>query len=327
MGAVVFMWKKILSVIMISLSIVSLDTFVQSNLLASNTTNEQLLDQIIAVVNDDIITQSELDHALVITKKQFMQHQTSPPNEKIFIKKVLEKLIYQKLQFQLVKRNHIQVSNDEINTAITQIATANHLSQIIFKQKLTQQGISYRMLRSRLIQQLLISKLQQQVLQNNISITKSDIATFQKQHTTQIVPTRYRVVSVLIPLPLSSTQAQINHAKRKADLVLKQLQKASNVKIAMRTHLSSTDLGWRSVDELPQVFAKTVVKMKPNELAGPIQAPNGFHIIKLLDKEEKKTISDQQIQQIIYQQKVERALQKWLVQLRSSAYVHIYKDF
>ena len=317
------MWKKILSVMVISLSIVSLNTFIQSNLLASNTTNEQLLDQIIAVVNNDIITQSELDHALVVTKQQFIQRQNLPSDEKIFIKQVLDKLIYQQLQLQMAKRNHIKVSNGEINVAIARIAKEGHLSQIVFKQQLTQ----HRMLRNRLVQQLLISKLQQQALQNNISITESDVSTFQKQHTTQIVTTRYRVVSMLIPLPLSATQAQINHAKSQADLVLKQLQKASNFKIARGTHLSSTDLGWRSVDELPQVFAETVVKMKPNELAGPIQAPNGFHIIKLLDKEEKNTVSDQQIQQIVYRQKVERVLQKWLAQLRSSAYVRIYKDF
>lgn len=321
------MWKKILSVIMISLSIVSLNTFAQSNLLATNTTNKQLLDQIIAVVNDDIITQSELDHALVATKQRLMQRQISLPDEKIFVKQVLDKLIYQQLQLQTAKRNQIKVSNNEINVAITRIAKASHLSsQIILKQKLTQQGISYKTFRDQLIKQLMIEKLQQQALQNNISITKSDIATFQKKHTAQIIPAQYRVVSVLLSLPPEATQAQINYAKGKAAVVLKQLQKASNFKTAMETHLGSTDLGWRSVDELPQVFAETVVKMKPNEIAGPIQAPNGFHIIKLLDKKAKNTISNQQIQQIVYQQKVEQALLKWLAQLRSSAYVHIYKD-
>ncbi|ABS77171.1 peptidylprolyl isomerase [Coxiella burnetii] len=320
------MWKKILTSMVIILSVTSISAFAQSTLPAPNATHEQSLDQIVAVVNDEIITQSELNHALTAAKQQFMQRQISLPDQKTFKKQVLDQLIYQKLQLQVAKHNQIKVTNNEINAAVARISQANHLSQTALKQKLTQEGISYKEFRSQLQKQLIISKLQHQALQDTISINKSDIAAFQKQHAGQIASTEYHIATILIPLPASATQAQINHAKGKAALVLKQLQKGSSFETAMKMHPGSADLGWRSAKELPQVFVKTVLKMKPNEVTGPIQAPNGFHIIKLLDKEAKNTVSDQQIQRIVYQQKVEKALQKWLTQLRSSAYIHIYAD-
>ena len=320
------MRKKILTSMVIILSVTSISAFAQSALPPPNAAHEQYLDQIIAVVNDEIITQSELSHALTAAKQEFRQRQILAPNQKTFKKQVLDQLIYQKLQLQVAKRNQIEVTNSEINAAVASISEANHLSQTALKQKLTQEGISYKEFRSQLQKQLIISKLQQQALQDNISINKCDIAAFEKQHAAQIASTEYRIATILIPLPVSATQAQINHAKGKAALVLKQLEKGSSFEIAMKMHPGSADLGWRSVNELPQVFVKTILKMKPNEVTGPIQAPNGFHIIKLLDKEAKNTVSDQQIQQIVYQQKVEKALQKWLTKLRSSAYIHIYTD-
>ena len=318
------MLKKMVSFIIIPFT--TFYTFVQSTLPAAAPTiaPEQLLNQIAAVVNDEIITQSEFAHAVSVAKKQFVQEDTPLPNEKTFKRQVLNQLIYQKLQLQLAKRSHIRVTNKEINAAVARITAQNHFSKTTLKQKLAQEGIDYERFRSQLQKQLIIAKLQHQTIGSDITVNESDIAAFKKQHQKQLSPTQYHVATILIPLFDSEIQAQINHARGKAIIVLNKLRSGFSFETGMKMHPGSIDLGWRTADNLPQVFVSTITRMKPNEIVGPIQAPNGFHIIKLIDKEEKSSVTDQQVQQIVYQQKLEQALQKWLLRLRHAAYVRIY---
>ncbi|MFW0073069.1 MAG: SurA N-terminal domain-containing protein [Coxiella-like endosymbiont] len=316
------MLKKIVSFIVILFTIGY--TFTQSALSTALTiTPEQSLNQIVAVVNDEIITQSEFTHAASIAKQQFAQEHIALPNEQTFKRQVLDQLIYQALQLQLAKRSNIKVTNKEVNAAIAHIAAQNHFSRTILQRKLAQEGIAYKQFRDQLQEQLTISKLQHQIVGNDITIDESDISAFKKQHQKQLAPTQYHIATILIPLFDSSTQAQINHARGKAMLVLNKLRSGSNFETGMKMHPGSIDLGWRTADNLPQVFASAITKMKPNEIAGPIQAPNGFHIIKLIDKEATGNVTDQQVQQIVYQQKLEQAIQKWLLQLRRAAYIRI----
>ena len=324
------MLKTIIRLIAISLLTISAASMAQSILPEEpNATQEQPLDQIAVVVNNEIITQSEFNHALAAVKQQFTQHHIPMPNKKVFQKQVIDQLIYQKLQLQLTKRNKIKASDEEINAAIVRMAAQNQLSQSAFKEKLIQQGISYREFRNQIKKQLLISKLQQQVIANDITISESDIVAFKKQHQAQISAARYHVATILIPVPegVDATQVQINHAKKKAFLVLKQLRKGLSFESAMSTHPGSSDLGWWSISDLPQVFISSIRKMKPNEVLGPVKAPNGFHLIKLLGKENQDMANSQQIQHAVYQKKFEKTLQQWLWQLRHSSYVHIYINF
>lgn len=316
------MLQKIVSFIIILFTIGC--AFTRSALSAAPTiTPEQSLNKIAAVVNDEIITQSEFTHAASIAKQQFAQEHISLPNKQTVKRQVLDQLIYQTLQLQLAKRNNIEVTNKEVDAAVARIAAQNHFSRTTLQQKLAKEGIAYKQFRGQLQKQLIISKLQHQIVGNDIAINESDITAFKKQHQKQLALTQYHVATILIPLSDSSTQAQINHARGKAILVLNKLRSGSNFEIGMKMHPGSIDLGWRTASGLPQVFASAIIKMKPNEIVGPIQAPNGFHIIKLVDKEVKGNVTDQQVQQIIYQQKFEQAVQKWLLQLRRAAYVRI----
>ncbi|WP_309567582.1 SurA N-terminal domain-containing protein [Coxiella-like endosymbiont] len=322
------MFKIIIHLMVISLITISTISMAQQSALSKlNAIQEEPLDQIAAVVNNDIITQNEFNHALFEIKKQLNQYHIPILNKKIFRKHVMEQLIYEKLQLQFSKRNQIKASDEEINAIIAKITEQNQLSQSDFKEKLTQQGISYREFRNQIRKQLLISKLQQQVIGNNITISKLDLLAFQKQHPAKVASTRYHVATILIRVPEIATQAQINHAREKAFLILKQLRKGLDFKCAMSAHPGSSDLGWRSTNNIPQIFLNSISKIKPNEVVGPIQAPNGFHLVKLLDKENLDITNNLQIQQVVYQKKFAKALQQWLGQLRRSSYVHIYMNF
>ncbi|QTS83582.1 SurA N-terminal domain-containing protein [Coxiella endosymbiont of Amblyomma nuttalli] len=301
--------------------------FIQSTLLVASTItpDEQLLDQIVAVVNNEIITHSELIDAMRVIKQQFEQEHLPLPNEKIFKRQVLDQLIYQKLQLQLAKRNNINVTNKEVNTVIARIIVQNHFSRTILKQKIAREGMTYEQFCDQLKKQLIIAKLQHQTVNSDITVNKSDIVAFQKQYQKQCTSIEYHVATILVALPDSAIQDQINYTREKSILVLKQLHSGSSFEKSMKMYRGSVDLGWRTTNNLPQIFASIITKMKLNEIVGPIRAPNGFHIIKLIGKKKVKgSVTDQQAQQIIYQQKVGQALQKWLLQLRRTAYIRIY---
>ncbi|AJC50366.1 SurA N-terminal domain-containing protein [Coxiella endosymbiont of Amblyomma americanum] len=292
---------------------------------AATSNNEKCLDRIVAVVNNEIITQNELCHAMMIARKQLAKYYIPIPNEEIFQKQIMKQLIYQKLQLQLVKHNKLKISNEEVNTAINGILSQNKLSQSAFKAKLAQQGISYQIFFHRVRKQLLISQLEQQAIANNIIISKSDIISFQKQYQTRISPTCYHVATILIPVPENATQIQINHADKEACLLLKQLKEGLSFKFAISVHPGSNDLGWRLLNDFPQVFVNFIEKMKPGDIIGPIKTSNGFHLIKLLGKETQNMITDsQKIQQIIYKKKFEKALKQWLRQLYCASYIRVY---
>ena len=297
-----------------------------NNLPIPNNTPIKSVNGIAAIVNNDIITNQQLNHAIVAARQQ-LQHNNIPlPHAAKLRQEVLQQLIYQQLQLQIATRNNIKISDKEVDQVITRIAAQNHATIAQLKQKLVQQHLSYKVFRSQLRKQLTISKLQREAIASTIHINQAEIAAFRKKHATQTNPAQYHVNNILIPLPDSPTPEQVKQAQAKAHKVLQQLRSGKSFSSLVNTHPGSGDLGWRALSELPTLFATTVIKMKIGGVSQPLQAANGFHILKLAAQRQKDVVSNQKIQAIITQQKSEKALQKWLQQLWHSAYIHINKQ-
>lgn len=286
------------------------------------------LNRIVAVVNEEIITQSEFDHALAVSRQQVAQSGVQMPEEKVFKKQVLDQLIYQKLELQLAKRNNIQASEAEINTAIARIAAQNNITVDVLKQKVQEEGVSFAEFKKNIGQQIILSKLQHQVI-GNITVSKAEITAFRAKHANEVSGTKqYHLATILIPLPESPTPAQIAQAKATATAVYNEVRTKKNFSAVMAKYPNSSDLGTHALNDLPQIFVNPASKMRVGEVAAPIQAPNGFHVLKLIGIEQKGGgLTDQQIQMYLYQQKFEQALKPWLEKLKAAAYVKIYITF
>lgn len=287
------------------------------------------LNRLIAIVNNEPITQSEFDQSLEVTIQEFKRNRLTLPKEAILKKAVLEQLINKKLQLQLAKRNNIKITKEELNHAIQRIAAANHLTMTELKQKIAEDNVSYVAFTQRIKNQLIISKIQRSALSPQLNVSESEIKAYRKEHAQQITPMEYHVASVLIPLPASPTPAVIKKAKQQALTVLKQLNnKQLDFKKAQNSYPGSVDLQWRRMTELPELFQETARHLTVNELSHPIQAANGFHILKLLGKRanDRATVSGKTIEQILMQRKFQAALTKWLKELRKTAYIRIYQN-
>ncbi len=297
----------------------------------------QNLDQIVAVVNDDVVTTSELNHAMKVAKMQMSQQHLSAPAESAMRKQVLDQLVNKKLQMQIAKQVGINVTDMELDQAIQKVADVNHMSIQDLYRRLTAEGMAVDDYKDELHDQLTIQKLQQQEVINRITISPEEVNSFMRSKMWQSNSSNeYHLQDILIPLSDSPTSNEITAAKKHAEDVVTRLNKGQSFEAVAASESSDSnalkggDLGWRKLPEIPSAFAEQVAHMSAKEIAGPIQTSNGFHIIRLAAlravASSEGAPSKAQIENLLLQQKFEQAIASWVSKLRSQAFINMNPD-
>lgn len=294
--------------------------------------HEELLDKIIAVVNDDVITESEFHHALSIVKIQISQQGIKAPEEPVLKKQVLEQLINKKLQLQIAKQAGVQVTETDLDQAIGNIAQQNNLSVGELYDHLTQEGMTKTAYRTEMRDQMTLQKLQQQEVISRINISKQELETFMRSKAWQSNSDKeYHLEDILIPVSDTPSTQELAAAKKRAQDLIAKIKQGENFNKAAQAEssgehaLQGGDLGWRKLPEIPSAFAEEISHMKAKSIAGPIQTSNGYHIIRLagvraLDND-KPAMDSKQVENLLLQRKFEEALQNWVSKIRSQAYI------
>ncbi|MBU1629006.1 MAG: SurA N-terminal domain-containing protein, partial [Gammaproteobacteria bacterium] len=238
------------------------------------TTNDQALDRIAAVVNDDVITETQLDNQVRLAQAQLKRQNIQMPNTAELRKNILQHMIDLKLQLQLAKRSNIEISNTELNQAIRRLSAQNHLTQAQMYASVQQEGLSIQTFRDQLKKELTVQKLQGQMIASRIQITPQEVNDYLQANPAQTSP-QYHLANILIALPDEPTPAQLKTVRDKAEAIVKKLRSGTDFKQLAATEsrgsqaLQGGDLGWRKAAELPEVFASHVKHMKQGEVAGP----------------------------------------------------------
>lgn len=255
---------------------------------AATTNQAMTLDSVVAVVNTDVITQSELNAAIKLAQNELQQTNTPQPSDQQLKMQVLNQLIDHKIELQTASRMGITVSEDQLDQAISNIAAKNKLTVAQLRDALAQQGINFSGYRKQIKEQMIIQQLMQRAVASSINISPQDVKN--AQNSPYVLAQKhdaYHVDDILISLPDEPSSAQVQAAYTKAQSIVVQLQKGANFKTLAAANSDGTeamkggDLGWRSLEELPTVFAAKVVDMNPGDVAGPIRTGNGVHVIKL----------------------------------------------
>jgi peptidyl-prolyl cis-trans isomerase SurA len=252
-------------------------------------TEPVMINQIVAIANQDAITQSQLDQALQQANLQIQQSGLTPPTGLPFERQVLQQLILQKIALQLAKVNGININDDAVNQAINGLLTENHATEDQLKQSLQQAGVSYDQYRETIRTQLTISRLEQKAVAGSIMITPQEIDNFLAARAK--LPnkdTQYDLSHILIALPNDPTPDIIAQYKAKAQQIANQLTKGqlSFAKAAMQYSaagdaMKGGDLGYKTSNELPTLFVSYLPSLTVGKVVGPIQDANGFHIFTL----------------------------------------------
>ena len=298
------------------------------------------LDKMVAIVNDDVITKSELDRAIATAKIQLSQENVAAPSNDTLEKQALQQLINKKLQLQVAKQSGIQVSDADLENAIKKIADQNHISVDSLYQQINQEGMTTAEYRTEMRDQMTLQKLQQQEIAGKINVTPQEITAFANSRIWQSQSSNdakeYRVENILVTLPDAPTPEDVTAAKERANVLLNKMHDGAKFQDVVNTlsnnqkSIEAGDLGWRKLGEIPNAFAAQVKNMQKNEIAGPIRTANGFHIIRLADVRGNTTAKTQTpdrktIENMLLQKKFEEAMQSWVTKLRSQAFINVNK--
>lgn len=292
-------------------------------------TNEPL-DEIVAIVNDDVVTKSELNRSLIVTRHQIMQQQISMPADNVLKKQVLNQLINKKLQLQIAKQVGIDFTDADVDRVVQNVARQNNLSVNSLYERINHDGMGTEDYRGEIRDQMIVQKLQQQEVGSRLSVSTDEITSFMNSKLWQNNNNKeYHLEDILISLSDTPSSEEISRAKKQAQSIVTKLNQGQSFhEIAQQESgdnhaLNGGDLGWRKLAEIPSAFAQQIVMMQTNDIAGPIQTPNGFHIIRLVAERGAKDAAPNrtQVEQLLLQRKFEEHVQNWVAKMRGQAFI------
>jgi len=254
-----------------------------------NATGE--IDRILVIVNDDVITETELSNRLAETKKQLALEKIKTPPDDILRKQLLDRMVLERLQLQLAVQTGIRVGETEVDQAIETIAQRNNLSVENFRKALAKSGMDIAAYRAQTRDQLTIQQLLEREINNRVNVTDSEVSHFLENPQNRAdMDVTYKLSHILIGIPESASPEAIQAAKKRAEDILRQLKAGADFEQIAVSYSQGADalkgggLGWKKPGELPELFLGALKSLAPGDISEILRSPNGFHILKLNDK-------------------------------------------
>lgn len=253
------------------------------------------VDQIVAVVDEDIILRSELDQALSGIRRQYAGRENQLPPKDVLERQVLERLTLVRLQLQRAEATGVKVTDTEVDDAIGRILRQNKIDFNQLQQQLLQDGFSLAEFRRTMHDEIMVQKLRQRVIESRSDVSPSELEIALASSTQRKGEIRLSVL--LIGVPDGASPEQVETARTKTEGVKKLIDEGSIDFTAAAIRYSDAgqaleggDLGWRRYDQIPPAFADLVEGMKLGDVSQPMRTPSGFYLIKLTDKRETSKI-------------------------------------
>ena len=260
------------------------------------------LDRVVAIVNDEALTQFELnEQKRAVLEQMRAQKVQAPPND-VLEKQLLERLITERALLQLAKETGVRVDDVQVERTIQRIAQENKLTPDQLRQALEREGMSYAKYRDDLRNEITIQRLRDREVDARISVSDAEVDAFLATASAQTGgDAEFRLAHILVLVPEQATPEQIDAKRRRADEALKQVRDGADFAQVAAGYSDAPDalqggnLGWRAPARLPTVFADTVRSLQPGQVSGVLRSANGFHIVKLLEVRDRNqpTVIDQ----------------------------------
>lgn len=269
------------------------------------------IDKVIAVVDDNVITESEFDQRLARIKSELAARGGDAPPEEQLKEQVLDRMILEEIQLQRAERAGISVSSRELDEAMRDIARRNNLSLEELRAAMQREGIDYQLLRENIRAQMIAQRLAEREVAREVVVTEEEVDAFLSQPRAKRAGaearTRYNISHILLNVSQSYDQARINSMRKKAETIVERIRGGMGFEQAAITYSQAEDaldggrLGWRVPSQLPDLFLDALNRINPGEITDVIRSPNGFHILKLNEVEggEPRRVTQYKVRHIL----------------------------
>ena len=249
----------------------------------------QKLDRIIAVVDQDVITEKELQEKINSVISNLKNQKIEIPSESVLRKQVMERLIANSIQIQLALQTGLKINDAQVDKTIERIAEKNKLNVVDFKKTLEKDGTNFYKFREEIRNEITIAQLKEREVDSKIVITDGEIDNFLNAQSKE-VQDEYEVAHILIRVPEDVSPEKLEKLKNKAEEASKQIQSGKNFTQVSSAFsetpnaLEGGSLGWKKASDLPTLFVDALKKIEVGLLTPILRSPNGFHILKLINK-------------------------------------------
>ncbi|HWX35849.1 MAG TPA: peptidylprolyl isomerase [Steroidobacteraceae bacterium] len=250
----------------------------------------EMLDRIAAIVNDGLVLKSELDAQMDAVTKRLQEQKVELPSQSVLKQQVLDRLILQEIQAQHAKRVGLTVSDEQLNSALQEIAGRNKIPFDQLPTALAAQGVDYKQYRESMRRELTLNTLRQRDVISHINVTPHELEQFLTRQQTAAANDEFSVSHILLSLPEAATPQQLEEITKKAQDLAARASKGEDFgQLAIansnsQTALDGGQLGWRKGTQLPEFILQLVTKMKAGDVSQPVRTPSGFHIVKLNER-------------------------------------------
>ena len=258
-------------------------------------------DYIVAVVNQELVTASEVQQRLARIREEAARNRTPLPPAATLRKQVLDALIDERVLVTNARESGARVDDPELDRAVANVAQQNQMTMAQLRERLKQEGISYAKFRDNIRDQILVERVREREVGSRIRITDAEVDdVIEKRRKAAGMATELNVAQILVAIPEGATDAVVAERRARAEAALKRVQSGEDFATVARevsedaNRAQGGEIGLRVSDRLPDLFLRAVERLQPGEVAPEVlKSAAGFHVVKLLERKDSDFTIDQ----------------------------------
>ena len=250
-----------------------------------------VIDRIVAVVNNEVITRADLEERFRVATAQLKKQGTQPPPRDVLEKQILDRMVIDRVQLQLARETGLRVDDTELDRALQRIAQDNKLSLPELRATLEKDRVPFAKFREDIRSEIILARLRQREVDNKIVVSESEIQSFiTAQQGREQRREEFNISHILVTVPENASPEQIQTRRARAEQALQQINTGADFRQVAATFSDAPDalqggtLGWRDSERLPTLFVDALRPLANGAVAPVVRSPNGFHILKLNDR-------------------------------------------
>jgi len=269
----------------------------------------KLLDQVVAIVDEDVILQTELEARINTITSRLSAQGTALPPRQVLEERVLDQLITESIQMQMADRAGMRISDNELNETMANIAERNGMSLPQFENQLEAEGVTYNQAREQIRKEMLTSRVQQRQVGNRVRVTDREVENYlESLEARGGNNAQYRLAYIFVSVDDPSDEAEVDAAREKAERLRSEIANGRDFReVAVAESdasnaLEGGDMCWRAEGQLPSLVAPVVPELPVGEPSDVLENNSGFHLVMVMDKrggEQQQMIQQHRVRHIL----------------------------